>query len=98
MIFNKISVCFLFWSATDVNNILMIINTIFNPQVFIVIFFVSADWLLDRRHCNLKWQNAVKDIREKINVAIQDMPENEEIKQLLSGSCRILTIPYLHLL
>ncbi|TNN65323.1 CDK5 regulatory subunit-associated protein 3 [Liparis tanakae] len=44
------------------------------------------DWLLDRRHCNLKWQNAVKEIREKINVAIQDMPENEEIKQLLSGS------------
>ncbi|XP_003961131.1 CDK5 regulatory subunit-associated protein 3 [Takifugu rubripes] len=44
------------------------------------------DWLVDRRHCNLKWQNAVKNIREKINAAIQDMPENEEIKQLLSGS------------
>ncbi|XP_026207113.1 CDK5 regulatory subunit-associated protein 3 isoform X2 [Anabas testudineus] len=44
------------------------------------------DWLLDRRHCNLKWQNAIKAIREKINTAIQDMPENEEIKQLLSGS------------
>ncbi len=26
--------------------------------------------------------------REKINAAIQDMPENEEIKQLLSGSCK----------
>lgn len=62
--------------------------------MFIVNSFVSADWLLDRRHCNLKWQNAVKDIREKINFAIQDMPENEEIKQLLSGSCRIFTIPY----
>ncbi|KAM8837628.1 CDK5 regulatory subunit-associated protein 3 isoform 1-T1 [Spinachia spinachia] len=44
------------------------------------------DWLLDRRHCNLTWQTAVKDIREKINAAIQDMPENEEIKHLLSGS------------
>ncbi|KAM7370444.1 hypothetical protein PAMP_009993 [Pampus punctatissimus] len=44
------------------------------------------DWLLDRRHCNMKWQSAVKVIREKINAAIQDMPENEEIKQLLSGS------------
>lgn len=62
--------------------------------MFIVNYFVSADWLLDRRHCNLKWQNAVKDIREKINFAIQDMPENEEIKQLLSGSCMIFTIPY----
>ncbi|XP_062269774.1 CDK5 regulatory subunit-associated protein 3 [Platichthys flesus] len=44
------------------------------------------DWLLDRRHCDLKWQNAVKTIREKINAAIQDMPENQEITQLLSGS------------
>ncbi|XP_056153402.1 CDK5 regulatory subunit-associated protein 3 [Lampris incognitus] len=45
-----------------------------------------VDWLVDRRHCNLKWQSAVMLIREKINAAIQDMPENEEIKQLLSGS------------
>ncbi|CAM9205377.1 unnamed protein product, partial [Lampetra planeri] len=43
-------------------------------------------WLVDRRHCNLKWQSVVKVIREKINAAMQDMPENEEIKQLLSGS------------
>ncbi|XP_077482809.1 CDK5 regulatory subunit-associated protein 3 isoform X1 [Stigmatopora argus] len=44
------------------------------------------EWLTDRRHCHLKWQNAVQGIREKINVAMQDMPENEEIKQLISGS------------
>ncbi|KAJ7987573.1 hypothetical protein DPEC_G00327880 [Dallia pectoralis] len=44
------------------------------------------DWLVDRRHCSLKWQNAVMIIREKINTAMQDMPENEEIKNLLSGS------------
>ncbi|NXN13323.1 CK5P3 protein, partial [Indicator maculatus] len=44
------------------------------------------EWLVDRRHCNLKWQSQVLAIREKINVAIQDMPENEEIKQLLAGS------------
>uniref|UniRef100_A0A4W4ENG8 CDK5 regulatory subunit associated protein 3 n=1 Tax=Electrophorus electricus TaxID=8005 RepID=A0A4W4ENG8_ELEEL len=43
------------------------------------------DWLVDRRHCSLKWQSAVMVIREKINAAIQDMPESEEIKQLLSG-------------
>ncbi|XP_069642596.1 CDK5 regulatory subunit-associated protein 3 isoform X4 [Haliaeetus albicilla] len=44
------------------------------------------DWLVDRRHCNLKWQSQVLVIREKINTAIQDMPENEEIKQLLAGA------------
>ncbi|XP_053118227.1 CDK5 regulatory subunit-associated protein 3 isoform X2 [Hemicordylus capensis] len=44
------------------------------------------DWLVDRRHCSLKWQGQVRIVREKIAMAIQDMPENEEIKQLLSGS------------
>lgn len=44
------------------------------------------DWLVDRRHCNLKWQSLVLTIREKINAAIQDMPESEELAQLLSGS------------
>ncbi|KAG7325099.1 hypothetical protein KOW79_011415 [Hemibagrus wyckioides] len=45
-----------------------------------------VDWLVDRRHCALKWQNAVMAVREKINAALQDMPENDEIKQLLRGS------------
>nr|XP_028559013.1 CDK5 regulatory subunit-associated protein 3 isoform X1 [Podarcis muralis] len=44
------------------------------------------DWLVDRRHCSLKWQGQVRTVREKIVLAMQDMPENEEIKQLLSGS------------
>jgi len=44
------------------------------------------DWLIDRRHCNLKWQDYASSIREKINTAIQDMPPNEEIAQLLAGA------------
>ncbi|XP_054751949.2 CDK5 regulatory subunit-associated protein 3-like [Lytechinus pictus] len=44
------------------------------------------DWLIDRRHVNLKWQSAALIIREKINHAIQDMPEVEEIKKLLTGT------------
>ncbi|NWS46010.1 CK5P3 protein, partial [Probosciger aterrimus] len=44
------------------------------------------DWLVDRRHCNLKWQSQVLAIRERINTAIQDMPENQEIKELLDGA------------
>lgn len=70
-----------------------------DPQILMLLMLlnlsVSTDWLLDRRHCNLKWQSAVKIIREKINAAIQDMPENEEIKQLLAGSCRSL-IAYIY--
>ncbi|XP_067022124.1 CDK5 regulatory subunit-associated protein 3-like isoform X1 [Acropora muricata] len=44
------------------------------------------DWLLDRRHCDIKWQGVVLEIRQKINAAIQDMPPVEEITQLLSGA------------
>ena len=47
----------------------------------------TTDWLLDRRHCDVKWQAAVLEIREKINAAIQDMPPVDEITQLLSGTC-----------
>ena len=46
------------------------------------------DWILDRRHCNRDWSKNVLPIRTKINLAIQDMPENEEIKSLLSGSSK----------
>lgn len=44
------------------------------------------DWILDRRHCQRDWPKNVLPIRAKINQAIVDMPENEEIKSLLSGS------------
>ncbi|XP_027558504.1 CDK5 regulatory subunit-associated protein 3, partial [Neopelma chrysocephalum] len=44
------------------------------------------DWLVDRRHCSLRWQSQVQLIRQRIDGAIQDMPENQEIKQLLEGS------------
>ena len=35
-------------------------------------------------------QAAALVVREKINAAIQDMPEVEEIKQLLAGSCKYI--------
>uniref|UniRef100_A0A6I8R8C1 CDK5 regulatory subunit associated protein 3 n=1 Tax=Xenopus tropicalis TaxID=8364 RepID=A0A6I8R8C1_XENTR len=47
---------------------------------------IFADWLVDRRHCTLKWQSKVLQIREKINQALQDMPEHDEIRGLLSGT------------
>ena len=51
-------------------------------------YVAIIDWLLDRRHCDVKWQAAVLEIREKINAAIQDMPPVDEISQLLSGTCK----------
>ncbi|XP_071824938.1 CDK5 regulatory subunit-associated protein 3-like [Apostichopus japonicus] len=44
------------------------------------------DWLIDRRHVKHKWQVDSTSIQKKINHAIQDMPEVEEIKTLLAGT------------
>lgn len=43
------------------------------------------DWLISRRHINKDWQSNVLKVREKINNAIQDMPEHKDIVNLLSG-------------
>ncbi|XP_078488431.1 CDK5 regulatory subunit-associated protein 3 [Ciona intestinalis] len=46
-----------------------------------------VDWLVDRRHCNIKWQMAAEVVKEKISDALQDMPNTEEMQKLLKGSC-----------
>lgn len=43
---------------------------------------------MSRKHCKKDWHAHIQPIREKINAAIQDMPENKEIVQLLSGTCK----------
>lgn len=44
------------------------------------------EWLISRRHCKNEWQPEAVKIRAKINAAIQDMPANETIASLLSGT------------
>ncbi|XP_042863658.1 CDK5 regulatory subunit-associated protein 3-like [Penaeus japonicus] len=44
------------------------------------------DWLVSRREVKREWSTKVRIIREKINNAIQDMPEHPEITKLLSGT------------
>lgn len=46
-----------------------------------------SDWLVSRRIVDKNWQRNVKDVRNKINDALKDMPGNEELIELLSGSC-----------
>jgi len=45
-----------------------------------------VEWLISRRHVNRDWPDHVQKVREKINNAIQDMPEHPEIIKLLSGT------------
>lgn len=44
---------------------------------------------MSRKHCKKDWRSHIQPIREKINTAIQDMPENKEIIKLLSGTCML---------
>ncbi|KAL7014715.1 hypothetical protein ACKWTF_016084 [Chironomus riparius] len=45
-----------------------------------------SDWLVSRRIADKNWQKNIKDVRNKINEAIKDMPGNEKLIELLSGS------------
>ena len=56
-----------------------------------------SDWLLNRRHCGTQWQASCLGVREKINNAIQDMPEHPEITQLLAGTCTLRNNKYIKL-
>nr|CAG4647131.1 EOG090X07S9 [Megafenestra aurita]SVE92446.1 EOG090X07S9 [Megafenestra aurita] len=44
------------------------------------------DWIISRRHCTKTWHKQITAIREKINSAIQDMPEHKNITKLLTGT------------
>ncbi|CAF3801218.1 unnamed protein product [Adineta steineri] len=45
-----------------------------------------VDWLVDRRHCSKDWNERSVAIRAKVQQAILDMPEHDEIKRLLGSS------------
>jgi len=44
------------------------------------------DWLISRHICNRDWHDKVVSIREKIGKAMEDMPENDAMKELLTGT------------
>lgn len=60
----------------------------YNVSNFIVVcMLLTVDWLLSRRHCPQNWPQLALVVREKINVAIQDMPAVEDVAKLLHGTC-----------
>lgn len=44
------------------------------------------DWLISRRIVQKNWNLGLREIRDKINNAIKDMPEHEGLVKLLSGA------------
>lgn len=64
-------------------------NKLLGKSLLTFSFHVAdSDWLISRRQCSKDWQKSVATIREKVSHAIQDMPENEAIVELLQGSCK----------
>ena len=57
-------------------------------HMFIYIIFYFPDWLINRRHCNAQWQAASIIVREKIDAALQNLPEDKKLSQLLKGTCQ----------
>jgi len=45
-----------------------------------------VEWLISRRHCNIKWQTSAQVVKSKIVDALKDMPGTKEMKELLQGS------------
>ncbi|XP_011498512.1 PREDICTED: CDK5RAP3-like protein [Ceratosolen solmsi marchali] len=52
------------------------------------------EWLVNRRHCKRDWQDSIPIIREKINNALETIPENKELSEILRSSY----ITYFHCL
>lgn len=42
------------------------------------------DWLISRRIVGKNWHMYIRDIRDKISKAFEDMPESDELVNLLS--------------
>jgi hypothetical protein len=53
-----------------------------------------CDWLVSRNHCTKEWPEKIGAVRQKINAAIKDMPENATIAKLLVGANRESLISY----
>jgi len=47
------------------------------------------DWLIDRRHCEVKWVGQMKLVQERINAAIKGVADNKEISKVLETSRKL---------
>ena len=48
----------------------------------ISLVLVCVDWLIDRRHCNLRWASEAKAVRERLQQALAQLPSHPaELKE-----------------
>jgi len=46
-----------------------------------------VEWLISRRHCNIKWKTKAEIVKAKIVAALKDMPATKDMESLVEGSC-----------
>lgn len=49
-----------------------------------------CDWLVSRHHCTKEWPEKIALLRQKVNAALKDMPENAVIGKVLVAANRKL--------
>lgn len=47
-----------------------------------------VEWLISRHHCTKEWPEKIATVRQKINAAMQDMPEHATIAKILRDASR----------
>lgn len=52
------------------------------------------DWLIDRRHCDLRWHRQLQELKPKIRASLLSLPKNEDtISRILNkegNTCMVL--------
>lgn len=43
----------------------------------ILLYYFMLDWLIDRRHCDLRWHHQLREIKSKIKSALVHLPKDE---------------------
>lgn len=46
---------------------------------------IAIDWLIDRRHCDLRWHHQLQDIKSKIKTSLLSLPKNNDIITRIMG-------------
>lgn len=57
--------------------------------LILIQFNSILDWLISRRHCKKDYQASLDNIRTKIRLAIRDMPQIEEVTELLKSNGKL---------
>jgi len=52
------------------------------------------DWLISRHHCTKDWPEKIAAVRQKINDALQDMPQNDTLAKILFEASRKLILNF----